>query len=178
MSKPKIDIVKMNQMLRAGKSQREVGQVFGVSESAVSKAKKQLKQNVVKNVALENAGRVVDKNLNAVDQLKKINDNANELLDKLMASWRGDGEAFQELERQKGFKAKDPEELAVKIMAEIRGQLKLQLEILQTLYDMKAVQEFQEEVLTAIGEVDKDVRDKIIRRLDEKRAIRATIKFD
>ena len=45
------------------------------------------------------------------------------------------------------YKLKDPRELALKAMAEIRGQLKLQLEIFQALYDMKAVQEFQQEVL-------------------------------
>jgi hypothetical protein len=63
-------------------------------------------------------------------------------------------------------------------MAEIRGQLKLQLEIFQTLYDLKAVEEFQNEVLTAIGEESPDVRERIIQRLRERRAVRAVIKFD
>jgi hypothetical protein len=58
-------------------------------------------------------------------------------------------------------------------MAEIRGQLKLQLEIFQCLYDLKAIQVFQEEVLSAIGDAAPDVRDKIIFNLNEKRAIRA-----
>jgi hypothetical protein len=52
------------------------------------------------------------------------------------------------------------------------------LDIFQSLYDMKAVQEFQDEVLTAIGEASPDVRDKIIRSLNEKRAIRSAIKFN
>jgi dsDNA-specific endonuclease/ATPase MutS2 len=105
---------------------------------------------------------------------------------------KGDGKALQILESQvstkkirvgdqeefvKEFKFKDPRELALKAMAEIRGQLKLQLEIFQCLYDMKAVQEFQDEVLTAIGEASKDVRDRIIRNLSEKRAIRSVVKF-
>lgn len=191
MSKPKIDKVKLNQMLKSGKSQKECAQVFGVTEGAISKAKKELHLCVVKNVALENAGRVVDKNLNAVDQLQKINDYANELLDLLMRWGRGEDEALQILESQvryvkvngeeepvKEFKMKDPRELALKAMAEIRGQLKLQLEIFQTLYDMKAVEEFQEEVLTAIGEVSPDVRNRIINKLNQKRAIRTVIKFN
>lgn len=81
MSKPKIDKVKLNQLLRSGKTQRECAQVFGVTEGAISKAKKELNINVVKNVSLENAHRIVNKNLNAVDQLQKINGHANELLD-------------------------------------------------------------------------------------------------
>ena len=191
MPKPKIDKVKLNQMLKAGKSQKAIAQLFGVTAGAISKAKKELNLCVVKNVALENAGRVVDKNLNAVDQLQKINDYANELLDLLMRWSRGDKTALQILESQvryvkvngeeepvKEFKIKDPRELALKTMAEIRGQLKLQLEIFQTLYDMKAVEEFQTEVLEAIGEASPDVRVRIINKLSRKRAIRSTIKFN
>lgn len=156
MSESKIDKVKLSQMLRSGKAQREIAQVFGVTESAISKAKKELNLNVVKNVALENAHRVVDKNLNAIDQLYKINEAANKLLDELEAK----------------------PDLKLRAMAEIRNQLRLQLDIFQSLYDMKAVQEFQEEVLTAIGEASSNVRDKIIRSLNEKRAIRSAIKFN
>ena len=193
MPKQKIDRVQLSQMLKSGKPQKEIAQVFGVTESAISKAKKELNLCVVKNLALENAGRVVDKNLNAIDQLQKINEHANWLLDLLMGWQKGDSEALQVLESQvatkkvrvgdkeefvKEFKFKDPRELALKAMAEIRGQLKLQLEIFQCLYDMKAVQEFQEEVLTAIGEASPDVRKRIIHRLNEKRAIRSTIKLN
>jgi len=191
MPKPKIDRIKLDQLLRSGKSQREVAQVFGVTEGAISKAKKELNVSVVKNVALESAHKVVDKNLNAVKQLQKINEDANEILDLLMRWQRGESEALQILESQvkkvrvRGakeeiteYRMKDPRELALKAMQEIRGQLKLQLEIFQTLYDMKAVQEFQEEVLTAIKEVNPDVRNRIVNKLNQRRALRATIKFN
>lgn len=184
----KIDRVKLNQMLNTGKSQREIAQVFGVTEGAISKAKKELNISVVKNVSLERAHEVVDKNINAVGQLQKINVYANELLDLLMQWNRGDEKALQVLESQvkkvrvRGkeeaiteYKFKDPRELALRAMAEIRGQLNLQLEIFKTLYDLEAVAEFQKEVLTAIGEVEKDVRDRIIQRLKEGKALRGSI---
>jgi len=155
MGKPKIDVVKLNRLLRSGKSVKQCAEHFGVSPSAVSQSKKNLNVSVVKNVALENAHRVVDKNLNAVDQLNKINQQANTLLDELE------------------FKP----ELKLKIMAEIRGQLKLQLEIFQSLYDMRMVQEFQAEVLSTIAEASTEVRDDIIRRLQEKRAFRSAVKI-
>lgn len=192
MGKPKIDRVKLSQMLRDGKTQRDIAESMGVSEAAISKAKKELNINVVKSVALENAHRVVDKSLNAVDQLQKINGYANELLDLLMRWQRGDDEALQILESQvkmvrvgkgeeaewvKEYKFKDPRELALKAMGEIRSQLRLELEIFQTLYDLRAVQEFQQEVLTAIGEVNLDVRRKIINRLQERSALRRAINF-
>lgn len=190
MTKPKVDIDKLSQMLRAGKPVKECAKYFGVTPGAISQHKTNLNIAVAKSMVLENAHRIVDKSLNAVDQLHKINLNANELLDLCMKWINGDDEAIQVLESQvrtvrvgkdevpvSEYKFKDPRDIALKAMAEIRGQLKLQLEIFQTLYDMKAVQEFQQEVLTAIGETTPDVRDEIIRRLTEKRAIRSAIKF-
>ncbi len=190
MSLGKIDKVKLSQMLREGKSQRACAKVFEVTEGAISQVKKELNLNVVKSVALENAHRVVTKNLNSVEQLQKINDHANELLDLLMRWSRGDEEALQILESQvrkvkvKGteeevteYKFKDPRELALRAMAEIRGQLKLQLEIFQALYDMKAIEEFQKEVLHAIGEADPETRERIICKLKNRRAIRSTLEF-
>ena len=156
MVQSKIDIIKLNQMLQRGKSVKQCAEHFKVTPGAVSQRKKGLNVNVVKNVALENAHRVVSQNLDAVAQLQKINDVANQLLDEL----------------------EQTPELKLKTMAEIRGQLKLQLEIFQALYDMRAVQEFQMEVLNTIGEVDKEVQNEIIARLNKKRALRTAIKFD
>jgi len=161
MPEPKIDKVKLSQLLRSGKSQRECAQVFGVTESAISHAKKELNVNVIKNLALENAHRVVDKNLNAVAQLQKINDTANKVIDDLSkSSDRAD------------------RELILKACREVRNQLDLQLDIFKALYDMQAVAEFQREVLEAIAEVDEDVRRRIVQKLNEGRALRSTINFD
>jgi len=191
MPRPKIDRVKLDQMLGEGKLQREIAQYFGVTDGAISKAKNELKVAVVKNVALESAHKVVDKHLDTLGQLQKINQNANELLDLLMRWNRGDEEALQILEGQvrkvkvRGseeevteYRFKDPRELALKAMQEIRGQLNLQLDIFRTLYDVQAVAEFQKEVLTAIGEVEPSVRDKIIQRLKESRALRQSVSIN
>lgn len=191
MAKLKVDINKLSQMLRAGKSVKECAKYFGVTPGAISQHKKNLNVAVVRNVALENAHRVVDKNLDAVGQLQKINDHANELLDLCMRWQRGDNQALQILEGQirhvrvngqdepvKEFKFKDPREIALRAMGEIRAQLGLQLKIFQCLYDLKAVQEFQTEVLKAIAEVDKNVRNKIVNRLYQGRALRGIIQFD
>ena len=193
MPAPKIDKIKLNRLLTSGKSQKEAAQVFGVTEGAISKAVKGLNIAVIKNVALESAHKVVDKNLNAVQQLQKINDYANELLDLLMRWNRGDREALQILESQvrkvkRGskegseevleYKFKDPRELALKAMAEIRGQLSLQLDIFKTLYDVEAIAQFQREVLEAIGEVNPDVRNRIVTRLKEGGALRPSATID
>jgi hypothetical protein len=191
MPKPKIDRVKLSQMLRRGKPQKEIAQFFGVTAGAVTKAKRELNINVVKTVAMEKAHEVVEKNLDAIAQLQKINSYANELLDLLMRWNRGDKEALQILESQvrkvkvRGseeeiteYRFKDPRELALKAMQEIRGQLALQLDIFKTLYDVEAIAEFQKTVLTAIGEVSPDVRNRIIQELKTRRALRGSVSIN
>lgn len=156
MKTKKVDIIKLNQMLRAGKSVTECAKHFSVTPGAISQQKAKLNVAVVRNVALENAHRVVDKELDAVAQLQKINAEANRLLDGL----------------------EEAPELKIRVMGEIRNQLRLQLEIFQTLYDMKAVQEFQQAVLNAIGEVSPEVKDAIINKLVEGSALRRSLKID
>ena len=155
MANGKIDKVKLSQLLRSGKSGKDCAKFFSVTEGAISQARKELNISVVKSVALESAHQVVEKNLNAVDQLLNINRKANTLL-------------------EVAIQAKD-HDTTLKAMREIRGQLELQLEIFKTLYDVQAVADFQREVLTAIGEVDPDVRNLIINRLKEGRALRQSV---
>jgi hypothetical protein len=155
MAKGKVDKLKLSQLLRSGKSGKDCAKVFGVTEGAISQARKELNIAVVKSVALETAHQVVEKNLNAVDQLLNINRKANTLL-------------------ELAIQAED-HDTTLKAMREIRGQLELQLEIFKTLYDIQAVADFQREVLTAIGEVDSGVRNLIINRLKEGRALRQSV---
>ena len=155
MGNGKIDKVKLSQLLRSGKSGKECAKFFSVTEGAISQARKELNISVVKTVVLESAHQVVEKNLNAVDQLLNINRKANTLL-------------------EVAIQAKD-HDTTLKAMREIRGQLELQLEIFKTLYDVQAVADFQREVLTAIGEVDPGVRNLIINRLKEGRALRQSV---
>jgi len=190
MSQMKISNLELEQLVSKGLGVSEIARKVGVSKGTVSKRLKALNVAINQNVTLHHAGEIVEKKLDAIAQLQKINDYANELLDLLMRWNRGDDEALQILETQvrkvkigKGkdaeevteFRFKDPRELALKAMAEIRGQLNLQLEIFKALYDMAAVAEFQREVLTAIGEVSPDVRERIVHNLQKARAIRSTL---
>lgn len=192
MATKKLSTAELLRRVDAGDTYAEIASDYGITRQAVYKRVVALRGKTTKAVVAKKVEQVVDQKLDAVAQLQKINDNANELLDLCMAWGRGDDEALQVLECQRNkrmvrigdeeipvdeFKFKDPRELALKAMAEIRGQLKLQLEIFATLYDMKAAQEFQEEVLNAIGEAAPDVRKRIIHKLNQKRAIRSAIRF-
>jgi hypothetical protein len=194
----KIQTADLERCLAAGMGVVETARQFGVTKGAVSKRAKKIainlsqltqKQKVTRDLVLFRAGEIVGKEINGIEQLAKINNYANSLLDSLMGLIGGDGEAAERLQAQieqkpskldfpKDMKGKDPRELALKAMAEIRQQISAQFEMLRDLYDMNNVLKFQEEVLTAIGEVEESVREKIIDNLRRKRIIRAVIKPD
>jgi transposase-like protein len=184
----RIDNNQLLQLIRNGDTVSEAARKLGVNKATVSVRLKELNVAINRNVAIRAAHKIVDREINALDQLQKINRDANELLDLLMRWNRGEDASLQVLESQvrkikvRGqeeevaeYRFKDPRELALKAMQEIRGQLKLQLEIFQALFDMQAVKQFQTEVLEVIGSVSTEARDEIIRRLTERNALRSAL---
>ena len=203
MPAPKIDLIELQQMLDEGKmSQKEMAEYFGVDKSAITYAKRKLKRGVAANRTRSQLRGLINKKMGAVEQIQVINNNAHTLLNLYMGWIAGDKQSLAQLKAQiirsklnsttqlnqeeakqeaeeeaaRFLKTKDPHELAIKIMAEIRGQIVLQLDITKTLYDMKATEEFQEEVLSAIGEVASDVRTKIVERIQQRRTIRGAVR--
>ena len=192
MRRPKIDREKLHELARTGASQGQMASAFGVSQAAVSKALKELERETTRCLtapptsAQKSAARVIENSINAAEQLLKINKNANELLDLVMAWQRGDDVALQVLESQvymrkirigkeieqvKEYRFKDPRELALKAMEAIKGQLHLQLEIFKTLYDMEAFKEFTEAFLRVMARRDPKARDEMIQELQKERLL-------
>ena len=184
----RIDNDKLLQLIRNGDTVSEAARKLGVNKATVSVRLKELNVAINRNVTIRAAHKIVDREINALDQLQKINRDANDLLDLLMRWNRGEDAALQVLESQvrkikvreqeeeiTEYRFKDPRELALKAMQEIRGQLKLQLEIFQALFDMQAVKQFQAEVLEVIASVSTQARDEIIRRLTERNALRSAL---
>ena len=171
----KISNLELEQLVREGNGVSEIARKMGVTKGAISKRLKALKVAITKDITLLHAGEIMAKKLDAIEQLQKINDSANEILSQAMRRLRGEKDGSVNDGDQTLLN--NPRELALKAMAEIRGQLKVQLEIFKALYDLAAVAEFQKEVLTSIGEVAPDVRDKILHNLQKTRAIRSTLDF-
>lgn len=113
-----------------GKGVNKIARTLKRSPATVSRAFKKL--HISKAVALFKAGRMVDEKVNAAQQLKKINQKANKIL--------------YETDPQ------DPD-IVLKAMAEIRCQLKLQLEIFQALYNLEEAAKWQELLMTILGKV-------------------------
>jgi predicted transcriptional regulator len=167
MPKPKIDIRQLDRMLRSGKSQKECAQVFGVTEAAVSKAKKRLKNTIVRTASLEKANEIMEFHLDMAGQLRKINHAINDELDKTRhLAANADVENLKPLQ-----------EIIIKFSSEIRHQLALQIKIFQAWYDVKTYAVFQDEVLRILDEMSPGVRSEAIRRLWEAGALRGTTKI-
>lgn len=193
MSSSKINDRELLRLLdREGLTQSEAARKLGVSRQAVSLRLMEIRGKTTRAVVAKKIAEVVEHKIDTLGQLTKVNRHANEMLDLLIRWQSGDPDALRVLESQvkritsgEGddeheiieVRMKDPRELALRCMAEIREQLELQMKIFETLYSMRAAEEFQHEVLEAIGEVAPDVRMCIISKLNEKRALRSAVRW-
>lgn len=196
------DTKRFLEVINSTNTQAEAARVLGITKQAVNQKLKRLKNQTTQAVVAQPApvvqGIVQDK-LDTIGQLKKTNDAANELLDVCMAWARGDDVSIQVLENTrrkirlgvKGgndedddgagvtwvdeFKFKDPREIALKAMAEIRNQLKLQFDIFSTIYSIRSAEDFQNSVIEVIKEINPDAASLIVERLHSKQAIRRII---
>jgi hypothetical protein len=192
MPKEKINDRSMLRMLDQEKTPVDVAKFFGVSKQAVNKRLKELRGKTTKVIVAKKVEQVIDRQFDSMDQLNRINDYTNEILDLVMAWGRGDDEALQVLESQiknkkirvgneeievPEFKLRDPREIALRACGEIRNQIKLQFEVFQALYSLREVEEFQQTVVEILGEVSPEMRDEFVRRLNAKRSIRAALRY-
>ena len=163
MPHTKLDPDALHRYLDAGHTQADAARHFSVSESAISQRVRTLQIATSKVVALERAGEVVDQKLDAAARLQHIQQVIDEEL------------------RCAGTRAKEPgadraklQDTILKLAAEVRQQLSLQLNISRTLIDLRVVREFQQSVMQTIAEEAPDVGRRIVARLKERRALRAS----
>jgi predicted transcriptional regulator len=153
MREIKLNDRKLLKLIDEGFSQVEAARKLGVSRQAVSKRLKELRGRTTRAVIVKKVEKVVDQKIDAIKQLHEINARANQMLDE----------------------AEEDPELRLRVMAEIRGQLRLQLEIYQTLFDLQAVQQFMDETLEVIGKIAPEVRNEIINRLNKRKSVRSAL---
>ena len=190
-----MDDKQVRDMLRKGMKQVDIARHFEVSKAAVS-----LRISRMKGVSVEAlttsprklGKKAVNQNLNAVDQLQRINDVTHKMLDELTGDeatidrmvkavedslhWDGNPDDKNDYITNIIKRVNVDKNTALRACAEIRGQLTLQMDIFKTLYSMKAIEEFQRVVLDAIKSAAPDIRDQIIQRLNSERLSRDAFK--
>jgi predicted transcriptional regulator len=152
-------------MLRDGKKQREIAKIFGVSEAAVSQAKKKLKHSIIRVVALEKANDVYESHIDVRVELKRINRAITEELDR----------AKEAVVEAKGKDRLAIQEVIIKLAAEVRRQLEAQMKLFEAWRDTKINAEFQDEVFRILDGMQPGVRDEAIRRIRQAGALRGAI---
>ena len=155
-------------MLREGVSQKKIAEHFGVSESAVSMAKKTLKNTIIRTIGLEKTNEVVEADLDLLCQLKKINRVINEELDR----------AREEIAEANFQDKKVLKEIIIKLSGEIRKQLETGLRMVEVWDEHKLWAEFREEVLNVLDEMQPGTRDEVIRRLKQRKILRGLISIN
>ena len=140
---------------RENMTQVQAANELGVSKQAVHARLRQLRGQTTYAVAAAKVGRVLDSKLDVVDQLKDINNKARKLLDE----------------------AADDTQLSVKLMAEIRNQLRLMMDVYEMLYSLEGAAQFQQTVLEVLEECDPGLRQEAIVKLNEKSSLRAALRF-
>jgi len=163
MSGPRLSDDQLRGYLEAGHSQADAARHFGVSEPAIHQRLKRMRYYTSRVVALERANDIVEEKLSATARLERV----QRVIDEEM-SW-----AVQEARRDGGDRAALAD-VILKLAAEVRQQLGLQLSISKTLIDLKVVREFQQVVLAAIREESPVTARRIVARLKERRALRPT----
>jgi DNA-binding transcriptional regulator YiaG len=185
----KFDREQMFKLIKEKKNDHEIAKILGVSAQAIGVERRKLNLSIVKVSSLETAHRIVEKQLDVVDQLKNINKHTNEMLTDLRAKINNKPSKTTDIDGQK-----DARTLALDAIKEIRQQLALQMEVFKTLADYKVMQEFQKEVLDTIGSANKcpecgfeivcekcskkiDFRTIIFNKLKAAKALRASVEL-
>ena len=86
----KISNIELQRLVEQGFHVSEIARKLKVTPGCISKRLKALKAGVAQNINLHRAGELVEKKVNAIEQLQRINDHANELLDRAMKVVRGE----------------------------------------------------------------------------------------
>ena len=164
MSAPKLSDDALHAYLDAGHSQADAARYFGVSEPAIHQRLKRMRQLTSRVMALEHAGTVVEEKLSATARLERVQQVIDEEL----------GWAVQEARREGGDR-QALVDVILKLTAEVRQQLGLQLAISRTLVDLRVGEAFHETVVEAIREESPESARRIVARLKRTDALRPSV---
>jgi len=172
MSAPKrISIPELQECLKEGLGVTAISKKLGITKGAVSKRLKRMGHVVAKRRMTiyqhEGSGAPVNlPRINMIDQFVKINKEATDLLNKLLP-------VCQDM---KGFapkNARDPYDLCVKLMGEVRSQVSLWHEMEKTWINLQTVKEFVGELVQALKEeIGNDAMERVRDRIEQIPALR------
>lgn len=155
--KAKVSRVKVKNLLAKGMSQTQVAKELGCARNTVCTIIKEQKLVTTKAVTLgeDVSKRLLDTNINTLDQLNRVNASLLDEMDKIK----------EELNYSDKGERKELRDVDIKYKAEHRKQMKLLLEIYSTTHQIEQVHKFQKIVMDVIRELEPTAAREIIKRL-------------
>lgn len=194
----KINDIKLIQLLREGKTRSECAVYFNVTISAIKNAEKRIKKAV--STVPKGDKPMGGDGIDSLKQLTEINTTIIRQLERCDKLFKREELRTEALEKVQKKVMETPDNIdaqetmdkiwtsnlknvlaiqtnTVNVSGEIRKQIELQLRIAETLYGMQMIQEFQEEMIMLLKEVDPMVAQKFKAKLHERKVLRGLVKM-
>ena len=147
---------------------KERAEALGVSPATICKTLKALGMARNQDIVLKSAEKINQRKLNAMDRLTR----AAEIIEKEL-------EHIQEsLSSAQGTERKELVQSQLSWIAEERKQITALTDVAKAFFSIEDVREFSRTVIQVLGEVDKGMRDEVIKRLRERRSARTVLAPD
>ena len=164
----KIDPEKLQKLAEQGLSGRKMAEALGVSPPAISRNLRALGMARNQDLVLKAAEKVNRNKLNAMGRLTR----AAELIEKELEHIQSS------LSKAEGPERKELVQSQLAWIAEERKQITALVEVAKAFYSIEDVREFSRTVLQVLGEVDKEMRDEVVKRLRAARSARSVLGAD
>lgn len=169
-----MDDAEILRLRKEGKGIQEIADVYGVHASTISRRLKKIGVAVNRRVALFDAGRLVDAQMDSAQQLRALGYQIREILELIhVVLHEPDGsteyvKAAAKIRRLTGYKRdRDLMSYLVALQGELRKQLELDHRVTTDMYNLRSVMDFQNIVLEEIKGVAPEVQQRIAARLVE-----------
>jgi hypothetical protein len=166
MAKKKIDLTQLDQLIKDGKSAKEVQEFFRVSPVAIWKARKRLGLTIAKTLTPETTQRIIEGDLDFLGRMRKLTQTINDQLKKaeadVLTSTGAEKRAFQEI--------------VIKLASEGRKQIETVLHVAQIWYSHRALADFMEETSDYLDDLSPGFRKRVMEGLQQRHALRLSQK--
>lgn len=167
MAKSKIDLAKLDQLIKAGKSPKELAEFFQCSEVAIWKARKKLGLAIANTLTPQTTQKIIEGDLDLMTRMKTLTRVVNEELE----------ETQKDISKATGAEKRATQEVLIKIVSEARKQMETILHIGQIWYTHQAYADFLEETSAYLDEMSPGARKRILEGLQERQALRSSLQL-
>jgi hypothetical protein len=165
MAPKKIDLAKLDELIKAGKSPKEIAEFFQCSEVAIWKARKKLGLAIASTLTPEATNKIIESDLDLMARMRKLTQVVNEQLK----------EAEKDILNATGPEKRAIQEVLIKVASEGRKQVETILHIGQIWYTHRAYADFLEETSDYLDRISPGAKQRILEGLQERQALRSSL---